>query len=248
MKKFLMIILLGFVFAALTFSMVLAKPGKVNLEGEIIAVGEAGQTITIQTTAEDGEEEDFEIHFPTEYVFNFTVDDEGTFVHVKGELQEDGTILAEWVKPVDIEEDDDGSKEDSAYCSGEKEKPHPAALFLAHTFGKEIEEIMGYFCDGFGFGQISLALQTEKVTGIHYGVLLAYRADGQGWGEIWEDLGYNGKPKSDEKTPPGQEKTPPGQDKDKDKDKGPDDDDEPKVKDKSKEKKPKKDKKEKKEK
>lgn len=239
MKKFLTIVLLGIVFAALTFSMVLAKPGKVNIEGEIIDVDGTAQTITVQTA----EGKMFTVHFPPEYVFNFTV---GTFVHVKGEHQDDGTILAEWAKLIDEEDDDgEGDKEDSAYCSGEKEKYHPAALFLSHTFGKDIEEIMGYFCEGFGFGQISLALQTEKITGVDYGTLLGYRAEGKGWGEIWKELGYQGKPKDkDKKIPPGHDKHP-DKDKDKDKDKGPDEDDS-KDKDKSKEKKPKKDKKEKK--
>lgn len=239
MKKPLLAFLLGIIFTIVSFSLVLAKQGKVNIEGQISAVDEAGQTIEVQTAEGDA----YIFHFPADYAFEFTLDDIGSWVHVKGEYQDDGTLLAEWVKPLDEEVgEEDGGKEKSAYCSGKKDKPHPAALFLAHSFNKEIEEIMGYFCQGFGFGQISLALQTEKVTGIDYGTLLARRADGLGWGEIWEELGYKGKPKDGEKkTPPGQEKQ-----SDKDKDKAPKDDDEPKEKDNAKEKKPKKDKKPKK--
>ena len=239
MKKLMLSVLLGILFTILSVSLVLAKPGKVNLDGEIIAVDTVGLTITIQNI----EIETFEIRFPSDYAFGFTAQDIGFYIHVKGELLEDGSVLAEWVKPVDLEDAEESSKVDSAYCSGEKDKYHPAAYFLHLNFDKDIEEIMGYFCDGFGFGQISLALQTEKVTGVEYGTLLANRAEGQGWGEIWQELGYKGKPKDDDKTPPGHDKHP---DKDKkDKDKGPDDD-EPKEKDKSKEKRPKKDKKEKK--
>jgi len=235
MKKLMLSVLLGIVFTAFSVSLVAAKPGKVNLEGEIIAVDVVGLTITIQNV----ENETVVIHFPADYAFSFTAADIGILVHVKGDLQEDSSVLAKFVKPVELEGDGEGSKDDSAYCSGEKEKNHPAAVFLHLTFNKEIEEIMGYFCDGFGFGQISLALQTEKVTGVEYGTLLANRAEGQGWGQIWQELGYKGKPKGDDKIPPGHEKHP-EKDKDKDKDKGPDDDDEPK------EKKPKKDKKKKK--
>lgn len=240
MKKVFLAILVGLVFLSLSFTLVLAKSGKVNLEGEIIAVDEVGQTITIRTT----EGEEYTIYFSPEDAFNYTFEDLGSFVHVKGELQEDGTILAEWVKlELDEDEGDEGGKAESAYCSGEKETPHPVAIVLANRFDKDVEDIMGYFCDGFGIGQIYLALKTELITGVDYGELLGSRTEGKGWGEIWKELGYKSKSKDDAKTPPGQ---------DKDKDKGPDDDPDAKEKkDKDsedvdvKEKKPKKPKKEK---
>lgn len=236
MRKIFLALFLVIALAAMSISVGLAKAEKINLEGEIVAVDEVEQTITVRTA----EEEEFVIHF-LEGEFGYTAEDIGALVHVKGELQEDGTILAIWVKIVDGEDDGKG---DSAYCSGEKETPHPVAIMLANKFDKDVEEIMDYFCDGFGFGQIYLALQTELVTGVDYDTLLAERSEGKGWGEIWKDLGYNGKPKDKDKTPPGQDKdkdkdkTPPGQDKDKDKDKT------PPGQDKDKEKKQKKDKQE----
>ena len=233
MKKVLLAVLVGLVFLSLSFSLALANPGKVNLKGEITAVDTDAPSITIRT-ADDVEHT---IHFSPDYPFDFTAEDVGGFVQVKGVIQEEVTILATWVKPIVDEEDgddgdDDGeeTKEDSAYCSGEKETHHPVAVVLANRFDKEVEEIMGYFCDGFGIGQIYLALKTEVITGVDYGESLAKRGEGKGWGEVWEELGYKGKPKDDAKTPPGQDK-----DKDKDKDKGPDGD-EPKDKEKDKEK------------
>jgi hypothetical protein len=248
MKKVFSITILVIALLAMSFSLVMAKNEKVNLEGEITAVDEVTPTITV-TTADS---EDFIIHFSPDYEFTFTQADLGTFVHVKAEYQEDGPLLALWVKPVEEgdDEDEDG-KDESAYCSGEKETAHPVIIVLANQFDKEVNELMGYFCDGFGIGQIYLALQTEKVTGEEYGSLLALREEGQGWGEIWKDLGYQGKPKDKDKTPLGQEKdkTPPGHDKDKtppgqDKDKEKDKDKTPpgQAKDKNKEKKPKKNK------
>ncbi len=236
MKKLIVAILLGIVLTVISFSFGFANPGKVNFEGEISDVNDFERTLTVQNS----EGEPLVFHFLNDSVFDFTSEDIGTWVHVKGQYQEDGSILVEWVKPLDSDSEEDEGKEESVYCSGEKDKPHPAALFLASTFSKPIEEIMGYFCDGFGFGQISLALQTEKISGVDYGTFLAFRAEGKGWGEIWDDLGYKGKPKDGEKkTPPGLDKHP---DKDKDKDKGPDEKDEPKEKKPKKDKKPKKNK------
>lgn len=219
MKKIFFAILVGLVFLSLSFSLGLAGAGKVNLKGEIIAVDEAGKTITVQT--DEVVPNTYTIHFSPDEIFGYIVEDIGSFVHVKGEMQEDGTILAEWVKPVvDEEEEDEGDKVESVYCSVENNTHHPVAIVLANRFGKDVEKIMEYFCGGFGFGQIYLALKTELITGVDYGELLSKRDAGQGWGEIWEELGYKGKPKDDAKTPPGQDK-----DKDKDKDKGSDDGD-----------------------
>ncbi|MFN2152033.1 MAG: DUF5666 domain-containing protein, partial [Anaerolineales bacterium] len=105
MKKFFFAILVGLVFLSLSFSLGLAKTGKVNLEGEITAVDAVAQTITIQTDEEIPNT--YTISFSPDNVFGYTEDDIGSFVHVKGELQEDGTILAEWVKPVIDEEDEE---------------------------------------------------------------------------------------------------------------------------------------------
>lgn len=239
MKKAFITIFLVAVLLVTNVSLVLAKTGKANVEGEIISIDDVNKTITIRTIDLD----EITIHFAPEETFGFSQDDAGRFVHVKGEYQEDGSILAYWVKSVDeeVDEDEDGEdKDESAYCSDENEKPHPAAAFLAKLYDKDVSEIMEYHCDGFGFGQIFLALQTEKVTEVAYDEHLVSRTEGEGWGIIWQELGFKGKPKDTDETPTGQdqeideEKTPPGQDKEKDEDKTPPGQD--------KEKKPKKDK------
>lgn len=67
-------------------------------------------------------------------------------------------------------------------------------------------QVMTWFChtsddgEGYGFGQIMLALQTSQILAdtespVEADALLAMRADGLGWGEIWKTLGFNGKPK-----------------------------------------------------
>ena len=209
----------GDCFFTTSFSLVAAQSEKINLKGLITTVNEADQTITVRT---EGEVE-FTIHFSSDYAFNFTNEEVNTSVRVKGGLQEDGTILAVWVKLGD-ENGNKDIKEESVYCSGKKEKSHPAALFLSQTYDKDVAEIMEYFCGGFGFGQISLALQTEKVADVNYKTVLENRAVGKGWGEIWKEFGLKGNSKDDDKIPPGQEKHP-NKDKDKDKNQDLNDDD-----------------------
>jgi hypothetical protein len=72
--------------------------------------------------------------------------------------------------------------------------PHPVGQSLAEAYGLEYETIMDWFCNGgFGFGEIMHALETSEVTGEDPGNLLSLRAD-QGWGQIWQERGLNGKP------------------------------------------------------
>jgi hypothetical protein len=105
--------------------------------------------------------------------------------------------------------DGDGGKAASAYCSGEKDKEHPFAAGIAETYDADLEEVMGYFCQGFGFGQIMLALQTGKMENVDASVadMLAARESGQGWGQIWKDMDLIGN-KDHGKSPPGQLKKP----------------------------------------
>jgi len=132
----------------------------------------------------------------------------GDEVVVKGQLQADGSIAADWVKlaaedGVD-EESPEGSKaNDSAYCTGDKQQePHPMASALAEKFGVTTEWVMGYFCDGYGMGAIMLALKTHELTGADADTLLADRASGMGWGAIWKELKLIGSER-DVQTPPG---------------------------------------------
>lgn len=67
---------------------------------------------------------------------------------------------------------------------------HPVAARLAKTYGVTYDQVMKWFCeDGYGFGQIAMALQTSKLTGDTVDALLAQRAEGKGWGNIWKEKG-----------------------------------------------------------
>jgi hypothetical protein len=140
----------------------------------------------------------------------------GDVVLVKGTLQSDGMLMAESIKLPgsdmndDLNEDEDededkpeGEKDNSAYCGGVKQgEIHPVAGKLAEKYGVTADWVMGYFCDGYGMGAIMLALKTSRINGSDPSALLAERAEGKGWGEIWKEMHLIGSEKN-VKTPPG---------------------------------------------
>lgn len=67
--------------------------------------------------------------------------------------------------------------------------PHPEGLRLAQVHQVSYEEIMGWFCQGFGFGEIDLAYSLSAQTGTSVSEIFAMRASGMGWGEIMQALG-----------------------------------------------------------
>lgn len=202
MKKLITFSIFVFLVSLLMASPVLAIPGKGVVKGDVIAVDSG--TLTIKT--KQGEE--VTVIVPQDFDINaFKV---GDSVLVKGVVGEDDSIEAEWVKQIgkgrgkgDDEDKPEGSKENSAFCDeGKQEKPHPLAEKIAERYGVGEDWVMGYFCDGYGIGAIMLALKTSEINGANPAVLLAGRADGNGWGQIWKDLGMIGSEKEGH-SPPG---------------------------------------------
>lgn len=194
----------------------LAAPGNKVIKGEVTVIG--ATTFTVLTH----KGETIEVTPPTG--FDLTTLKIGDIVLVKGRLQPGGKLTAAWVKfPDAAEEDDDKNppkddKETSDYCTGQQTQPHPVASKLADKYGVTVDWIMGHFCNGVGMGQIMLALRTAKITGGDPEALLAQRAEGKGWGEIWKDAKLIGSEKSIH-TPPGWLMKDKAKGKDKDKDK-----------------------------
>lgn len=88
-------------------------------------------------------------------------------------------------------QDDTGDTADEAnpFCTT-ADVQHPMAAKLAATYEVSYDQVRKWFCDdGHGFGQIAMALQTSKVTGDSVEELLAQRAEGKGWGNIWKEKG-----------------------------------------------------------
>jgi len=81
---------------------------------------------------------------------------------------------------------DDDSEEAETSCVGAD--PHPVAQALADEFDVPYDTVIGWHCDGYGFGEIAKALLiAEQVEGTTPEELLDRRAGGEGWGEIKKD-------------------------------------------------------------
>ncbi len=76
---------------------------------------------------------------------------------------------------------------------------HPTGTRLAAQFGVSYEEIMGWFCRGFGFGEIEHAYSLSLQTGKPVAEIFAMRTSGMGWGQIEAQL--NPKPDKPKKKP-----------------------------------------------
>jgi hypothetical protein len=205
MKKILpLLILVGFLAA---LAVVPAAAKSPVIKGEITSMG--GENNIIVQTRRD---QSVSITLPVEFdLSTIAVGDE---VIAKGELQEDGSFLAEWVRKVGTDESEDedapeGSKAgNSAYCAGDKkDEPHPFASVLSEKYGVESEWVMGYYCDGYSMGAIMLALKTRDLIGADPDSVLLQRAGGMSWGAIWQELKLIGDEK-DVQTPPGLLKKP----------------------------------------
>jgi hypothetical protein len=113
----------------------------------------------------------------------------------------------------ELPEDEDRS----VYCNGEPLKEHPTGARLADDYGVTYTEIMGWFCQGYGFGEIDLAytISQSTETPIDVAIIFGERESGMGWGNIMKEYGLKGK----SSLAPGQQDKVKDQDKDKDKDK-----------------------------
>jgi len=79
-------------------------------------------------------------------------------------------------------------------CTGAQ--PHPVGSRLAQTYGVPYEEIMGWFCQGFGFGEIEQAYALSRETGVPVEEIFQMKSSGMGWGQIKQQLGQQGNPKN----------------------------------------------------
>lgn len=71
-------------------------------------------------------------------------------------------------------------------CTGVN--PHPTSTSLAERYQVTAEEIMGWFCDGLGFGEIDRGYGLSLETGKPVADIFAMRRSGLGWGQIRKQL------------------------------------------------------------
>jgi hypothetical protein len=100
-----------------------------------------------------------------------------------------GVAAFEAREPLQENEEDEGV---NAFCV-DTDLVHPVGNRLATRYEVPYEQVMGWFCNGMGFGQIMLALHTARLTDAQPEYLLNRRAAGEGWGDIWQEAGLIGR-------------------------------------------------------
>ncbi len=81
---------------------------------------------------------------------------------------------------------------ETGLCTGAD--PHPTGMKLAQRYGVPYEEIMYWFCQHFGFGEIDLAYSLSRQTGTPVEEIFAMKSSGMGWGNIKKSLLQGEKP------------------------------------------------------
>lgn len=73
-------------------------------------------------------------------------------------------------------------------CSGEDQR-HPFGQSLADRLGIQYQEVMDWFCSGYGFGEIQLAYEIQTRGELSVEELFTLRDAGLGWGEVMQAAG-----------------------------------------------------------
>ncbi|MEM5776047.1 MAG: hypothetical protein AAGU05_13680, partial [Anaerolineaceae bacterium] len=87
----------------------------------------------------------------------------------------------------------EGTPTDETACVGAD--PQPTGMKLAARYGVPYEEIMGWFCKHYGFGEIDLAYSLAQASGKTVEEVFAMREAGMGWGAIKKQLEPTPTPK-----------------------------------------------------
>lgn len=66
--------------------------------------------------------------------------------------------------------------------------PHPMALSISETYDVTYEQVMTWFCSGYSFENILIALETGEATDMDPDLLLQMLLE-KDWEEIWDEVG-----------------------------------------------------------
>lgn len=193
-----------------------------NFTGVVESIGDTTWVVSGQTVAIDAETEwdaDIQVGDPVEV--SFTILPDGAWLAKEIEALEDdkeqpGAPPA--VDPATTPEVIETPEGNRAGCDA-TDKQHPTGLTLSARYGVSYEEIMVWFCKGYGLGEIDLAYELSQTSGLPVSEIFAMRESGIGWGNIKKEV-----EKLTEGTPSPDDDKKQDKDKSKDKDKGEDDD------------------------
>ncbi len=186
MKKLLKILIFTLMVTMLAVGPALAQSGTIYLKGIVLSYTDG----TLIVGANQGE---FEVSVPDGLDVGFI--EVGDIVLIKGSYGSSGLIEANFLEQAvgdNYDHQPEGSKDNSAYCSEDKQdQPHPLVASFAERYSVAEEEITQYFCSGYSMGAIVMALQTSDIAGVDYewSELLALLAGGYSWNQIWGNMG-----------------------------------------------------------
>ncbi|MBN1373371.1 MAG: FecR domain-containing protein [Anaerolineaceae bacterium] len=193
-----------------------------NFTGVVESMGDAAWVVSGKTVAIDAEtefDEGIAVGDPVEV--SFTILPDGTWLAKEIEALEDDQdqpVATPTVDPAATPEVIETPEGTRAGCDV-TDKQHPTGLTLSARYGVSYEEIMVWFCKGYGLGEIDLAYELSQTSGMPVSEIFAMRESGIGWGNIKKEV-----EKLAEDTPSPDDDKKQDKDKGKDKDKGEDDD------------------------
>jgi hypothetical protein len=71
--------------------------------------------------------------------------------------------------------------------------PHPIGQSIAETYAVSYQQVMDWFCSGFSFENILIALETSEAVDIPPDTLLEMLLEKE-WEEIWQEIGFTDTP------------------------------------------------------
>lgn len=70
-------------------------------------------------------------------------------------------------------------------------EPHPIGQSIAATYEASYEQVMTWFCSGYSFENILIALETSEAVEVPADMLLQMLLE-KDWEEIWVEVGFTG--------------------------------------------------------
>ncbi|MFO7944425.1 MAG: hypothetical protein R6U51_09045 [Anaerolineales bacterium] len=90
--------------------------------------------------------------------------------------------------PTEEENEAEQSEEEKNTSACPEEDPQPIAVSISEKFDVSYEKVIDWYCDGYIFEDILLALQTSKMSDVEPDTLLK-EIEAKTWEEIWDNLG-----------------------------------------------------------
>ncbi len=87
------------------------------------------------------------------------------------------------------DQDEDEPRGEAGRCGAGLRPAHPQVARLAAQFDADAEEVAGWFCAGYGLGEIRQAYRISQSVDMPVEEVFALRESGLGWGEIRRLLG-----------------------------------------------------------